>query len=250
MNDYFKVGDFNFEIDPSETYIEEATEDYFTHWNIKISAQKGVFDWYECAPDIRGDKVIVAEQCLKGCDKKTIKLNKAFYCRNEDLPFSLYLSSHSDVHDSQITFEEVTEESVRIKWTGLVDLHWGDQKEYPFEICCRLPIKSLIEPEEFVSPWLFIKKKMAQFDEMDHDDKEGFLWDLEDMLDLVFIPGDKLSQLIDFLVNGFLNDNKLSSDFQTAIVLLLRNKKLDKNEILKKLSEFNNTKINQLVGDI
>jgi hypothetical protein len=234
---YFKIGSDTFEVDNDKSYICERTEEYKTFWDIKITAKEALFDGtFLCGPSVRGDSVIVPEFCLAECQRKAVDLDDNFACEDEDVPFSIYVSEHTDVYGSVITFGTINNSIIDIRWTGKADLFWSKelQKEVPFEICCSLKIKSYISNDAFVSPSLFIIDRIQSFHAADEDDREEIFDEISDILESTCLTDRAIDLLLKFTLDGIAHHEECADDFSNVLYCFLSNTNIPENKKQRK----------------
>ena len=219
---FFAIDGRRFDIDAGNSFIRETCSDYKTLWDIKITAKEGRFgNGMRCRPDIRGDAVVVPRYCLHDCQGRLVDMDRGYRCENEDVPYTLYVSSHIDLHANRARFGHIVDSRMPLHWTGRADLFMGSglERDVPVEIQCTLDIESRIAPDQFVSPSLFLKEQLAFFADPGTDPDE-VLWACEEVLERHYITTDARTALVDFLVDAFM-DQRPHQDIHTELLYLL-----------------------------
>ena len=141
----FKILDQEFDV-KSAILKEYTDEDGDVIWNLNIETNDNISAWESdetSAPNVRCEGMLSRWGNIQALQGKTINVPEAYDTETDEYLFSLYVFEHEDVFDSNITFGEIENNTIPVKWVGKCNVNWNEKysSNLPIEIETELRIE-------------------------------------------------------------------------------------------------------------
>jgi hypothetical protein len=96
-------------------------------WWVDVRTEGQPFEGERWSPRLYGEGIPL------GCKRSEIRKGRTFEIpvgydeETQEHLFTLYVFEHTDTYQNRIEIIESSASEIRISWTGLCDVHWGDE---------------------------------------------------------------------------------------------------------------------------